>query len=62
VLHYTKKDMIACFKQHINLNEGIVQGLKLLQRVLLLLDEGKGKSNKKLVKKPKTSKRAINKM
>jgi hypothetical protein len=42
VLHYTKKDMIAYFKWHMNLDEGIVQGFKLLQRVLPLFDEGKG--------------------
>jgi hypothetical protein len=29
VPHYIKKDMIACFKQHMNLDKGIVQGLKL---------------------------------
>jgi uncharacterized membrane protein YukC len=52
--------MIACFKQHINLDKGIVQGLKLLQRVSLF-NEGKGKLNKKLVKKPKTLKKSTKK-
>jgi hypothetical protein len=59
--HYTKKDIIACFKRHMNLNEGIVQGLELSQRVLPLFDEGKGKSNEKPVEKPKTLKRATKK-
>jgi hypothetical protein len=27
--YYTKKDMIACFKRHINLDKSIVQGLEL---------------------------------
>jgi hypothetical protein len=62
VLHYTKKDMIACFKQHMNLDEGIVRGLKLLQRVLPPFDEGKGASNEMLVEKLKTSKRVTKKM
>jgi outer membrane biosynthesis protein TonB len=62
VPHYTKKDMIACFKQHMNLDEGIVQGLKLSQRVPPPLDEGKGESNEKPVEKPKTPERATKKM
>jgi hypothetical protein len=62
VPHYTKKDMIACFKWHMNLDEGIVQGLELSQRVPPPLDEGKGKSNEKPVEEPKTSERAIKKM
>ncbi len=59
--HYIKKDMIACFKRHMNLDEGIVQGIKLSQRVPPLFDEGKGKLNEKLVKKPKTPERATKK-
>jgi hypothetical protein len=35
MLHYIKKNIIACFKQHMNLNNGIIQGFKLLQRLLL---------------------------
>jgi hypothetical protein len=62
VPHYTKKDMIACFKRHINLDEGIVQGLKLSQRVPPPLDERKGKSNEKPVEEPKTPERATKKM
>ncbi len=62
VPHYTKKDMIACFKRHINLDEGIVQGLELSQRVPPPLDEGKGKLNEKLVEEPKTPERATKKM
>jgi hypothetical protein len=60
--HYTKKDMIVCFKRHMNLDEGIVQGLELSQRVPPLLDEGKGKLNEKLVEEPKTPERATKKM
>ncbi len=61
VPHYTKKDMIACFKRHMNLDEGIVQGLKLSQRVPPPFDEGKGELNKKLVEELKTPERAIKK-
>ncbi len=45
-----------------NLDEGIVQGLKLSQRVPPPLDEGKGESNEKPVEKPKTPERATKKM
>jgi hypothetical protein len=45
-----------------NLDEGIVQGLELSQRVPPLLDEGKGKSNEKPVEEPKTPERATKKM
>jgi hypothetical protein len=44
-----------------NLDEGIIRGFELLQRVPPLFDEGKDASNKMLVEKPKTSKRVIKK-
>jgi hypothetical protein len=62
VPHYTKKDMIACFKWHMNLDEGIVQGLELSQRVPPPLNKGKGELNKKPVEELKTPKRATKKM
>jgi hypothetical protein len=53
--------MIACFKQHINLDKSIIKGLKLLQRVLSPFDEGKDVLNKMLVEKLKTSEKVIKK-
>jgi hypothetical protein len=49
VLHYTKKDIIVCFKWYMNLNGGIIQGLELSQRVSPLFDKRKGKLNEKSV-------------
>jgi hypothetical protein len=59
--YYTKKDMIACFKWHINLDKGIIRGFELLQRVPPPFDEGKGASNEMPVEEPKTSERVIKK-
>jgi hypothetical protein len=53
--------MIACFKQHMNLDEGIVRGLKLSQRVPPPFDKGKGASNKMPVEEPKTSEKVTKK-
>ncbi len=61
MLYYTKKDMIACFKQHMNLNKGIIKGFKLSQRVPPPFNEGKGVLNKIPVKKPKTPERVTKK-
>jgi hypothetical protein len=54
--------MIACFKRHINLDEGIVRGFELLQRVSPPFDEGKDISNEMLVEELKTSKRVVKKI